>query len=363
MPDLRIDSTNVSVTTTTDTDFEVAAATTDAAQDLEETKWQDHNYTTYQGYYFDEKVPEITAIIDSKSNYVVGKGFKADPYITFILDSIRGNGKETFNSILKNAERVMEVGGNFNAHIIKDDDGALINLKALPPESMSHITGRDGMLIRFEQDSKIKGGKTRRYQPEEIFYLARNQFGDEVHGRGIIQKLKRILDMKNQAMDDQEKAMHWNVIPRWKFKLKTDDPDEIIAYAAKMDRTTGTGANIYEPFDVSESELITVPANSTLNPMAWIEYLDNKLYEHGGVPKIIVGGTGGFTEQATTITYLSFQQTIEGRQLYMEEQIGMQLGIKIELEFPATVENNLLSDKEKDGPINIDPSETTAGQS
>jgi len=39
----------------------------------------------------------------------------------------------------------------------------------------------------------------------------------------------------------------------------------------------------------------------------------------------------------------------------------MQLGIEINLEFPASLENELLSDKQKDGPENIDPSDTTAG--
>lgn len=363
MPENRIDSTNVSVITKTDTDFSVETQSTDGISEQNESKWHDENYPKYLGYYFDPKVPEITAIIDTKANYVLGKGFKADEITTILLDAIKGNGKQTFNEILKIGERVMEVGGNFYAHIIRDDDETLINLKVLDPEVMVHVMGKDGLFKRFEQLSKVQGKAPRKYEPEEIFYLARNTFADEMHGRGIIQKLKLIMDKKNQAMEDQGNAMHWNVIPRWKFKLKTDDPAEIAAYKIKMDITTGTGANVYEPFDVSESELITVPPNSTLNPMAWIEYLDDKLYEYGGVPKIIVGGTGGFTEQATTITYLSFQQTIEARQLYIEEQVLSQLNLVIELEFPATVENNLLSDKKKDGPINIDPSETTAGQS
>ncbi len=363
MPENRIDSTSASIITTTSTDFAVAAGMTDSATDIKETRWQDNDYVTHLGYYQDEKVPEITAIIDEKATYVVGKGYKADEITTLILDSIKGNGKETFNSIMANGERVLEVGGNFYAHIIRDDEENLINLKVLAPERMVHVFGPDGMLKRFEQISVIQGREPKKFELDDIFYLARNKFSDEMHGRGIIQKLKLILDMKNEAMQDQRKAMHWNVIPRWKFHLKTDDPTEIAAYKVKMDATTGTGANIYEPFDVSESELISVPANATLNPMSWIEYLDNLLYETGGVPKIIIGGTGGFTEQATTITYLSFQQKIEARQLYWEEQILSQLNLVINLEFPATVENNLLSDKKKDGPMNIDPSETTAGQS
>ncbi|KKM25869.1 hypothetical protein LCGC14_1590640, partial [marine sediment metagenome] len=175
-------------------------------------------------------------------------------------------------------------------------------------------------------------------------------------------KLKLIIVMKNEAMADMKTLMHWHVKPRWKHKLKTDDPIEIAAYKTKMDAASGTGENIYEPFDVSESELISVPPNSTLNFLPWIQYLDDLFYQVGGVPKIIIGGTGGFTEQAVTITYLAFQQNIEKRQLYWEEQLLSQLNIVIKLVKPASVENNLLTDKQKDGPQNIDASETTAGE-
>jgi len=157
--------------------------------------------------------------------------------------------------------------------------------------------------------------------------------------------------------------MHDNVTPRWKFKLKTDDPTEIAAYKAKMDEATKTvSANIYEPFDVSESELITVAPNATLDPKAWIEAQGNFFYEAVGVPKIILGGSGEFTEASAKIAYLAFQQNIEEEQLFIEEQCLSQLNLVIELEFPASLENELLSDKAKDGDQSINPSETTAGQ-
>ena len=169
MPTNRIDSTNVSVITTTSTDFEVPVGVMDSATGIKVTRWQDDNYMERLGYYQDDKIPEITAIIDAKAAYVVGKGFKADSDTTFILNSIRGNGKETFNSIIFNGERIQDVGGNFYAHIIRDDDGELINLKTLPPEKMIHAVGPDGMLVFFEQKSVIKGQTPRRYELDEIF--------------------------------------------------------------------------------------------------------------------------------------------------------------------------------------------------
>ena len=119
---------------------------------------------------------------------------------------------------------------------------------------------------------------------------------------------------------------------------------------------------MYIPKDAVVPELVSVAPNATLNPLTWIENLDAKFYEAAQVPKIIVGGTGGFTEAAVKIAYLAFQQTIEEEQLFIEEQVGIQLGLSIELEFPASLENELLSDKAKDGAVNIQPNETTAGK-
>jgi hypothetical protein len=53
------------------------------------------------------------------------------------------------------------------------------------------------------------------------------------------------------------------------------------------------------------------------------------------------------TEATAKIAYLAFEQTIEEEQLYIEEQILSQLNLEIELEFPASLENEMLSDRGK----------------
>lgn len=340
-------------------DFSVGAQRTDG-ETGQEFSWIDSEWNQYLGYYKDEKTPELTAVIDAMATWTIGKGFKADEITTMILDTIKGNGFDTFNSILENAMRCLLLGGNFYAEKIYDDEDNLINLKPLSPETMKIFYNSKGMIVGFEQ--MIGNKQPKKFKKEEIFYLARNRIADEIHGTGIAQKLKLIINMKNEAMADQRKAMHWNVVPRWKFKLKTDDPDEIAAYKTKQDNATGKGENIYEPFDVSESELVAVPSNATLNPLAWIQYLDNLFYEMARVPKIILGGSGEFTEASAKIAYLAFQQNVEEEQLYIEEQVLSQLNLAINLEFPASLENELLSDKAKDGPENIQPNETTAGE-
>ena len=344
--------------------FSVPSETTDGPSDQKETTWIDTEWSERFGYYTDEKIPEITAVIDAKGEWTIGKGFKAEPMTSMILDSIRGNGYDTFNTILENAERCLMIGGNFYAQIIRDKRKKLINLRPLDPSVMKHRFNSQGMMTGFSQISKVKGKPDLKFKTEEIFYLQRNRVADEMHGRGIIQKLKRIMDMKNEAMDDNRTSMHRFVVPRWIIKLATDNNTKIAAFKTKMDKANADGENMYIPMGTVELEPMVIAPNSTLNPLAWINYLDSLFYQTAGVPKIVVGGSSEFTEKASSIVYLEFQQSIEATQLFIEEQIGLQLGMEIELEFPVSLENELLSDKAKDGPqaaTNVQPNETTAG--
>ncbi len=230
MPETKIDSAVASDLASATTDFSVASQTTDAAAEQGDTFWQDADWPQYLGYYKDEKTPELTAVIDAKATWTVGKGFKADEITTMLLDTIKGCGFDTFNTILENAMRTMLLGGNFYAEIIRDEEENLINLKPLDPAVMRHITNNKGILIRFEQLSKVKGKPVQKFKPEEMFYLPRNRIADETHGTGIAQKLKLIIDMKNEAMADNRLINHRFAYPRWIFHLDTDDESKITAF-------------------------------------------------------------------------------------------------------------------------------------
>lgn len=362
MPDTKIDSAVASDLTNVIKDFTVSSETTDGPQDQKETIWFDNRWNEYFGYYTDEKIPEVTAVIDAKSTWTVGKGTKADEETTIILDTIKGNGFDTFNTILENAMRTMLIGGNFYAEKIFDDEENLINLKPLNPSVMRHHANREGIITGFSQMSEITKKFGKKMDADKIFFLQRNRVADEIHGRGIIQKLKLIMDMKNEAMKDQKTSMHRYVVPRWIIKLDTDDTTEISTFKTKMDKANADGENVYIPMGTVEMEPMAMAPNATLNPMQWINYLDNLFYQVAGVPKIVVGGSSEFTEKASSIVYLAFQQSVEEEQLFIEEQVLSQLNLVIELEFPVSLENELLSDEQKDqNPTTVQANETTAG--
>ncbi|MAG40038.1 hypothetical protein CMI41_03660 [Candidatus Pacearchaeota archaeon] len=338
--------------TNTVTDFSVAPVETEAANDQPETEYMNTLWSQQYGYY--KTIPELRAVIDAKARWTIGKGFETDPQTKFILDSIIGFGKDTFNTILENLIRTMNIGGDSFAEIIRDKDDNFVNLKPIDPGTIKIIVNRKGLIKRYEQTTKTKETSiTTEFTKESIFHLSRNRTADEVHGISLIDSsttglgLVDIILARNEAMADMRQLMHRHVKPIIKWQLDTDDTKKIAEFKAKADQATNKGENIFIPLGAVEHEVVSVPTNATLNPLPWIQQLNQYFFQAAGVPQIIVGGSQEITEATAKILYLAFQQTIEEDQLYIEEQLDIQVGLKIELEFPASLENELLSDQKK----------------
>jgi len=338
--------------------YEVDAQQTDGIYDQKETTWTNTNWSQYLGYY--KKIPELAAAIDAKATWTVGKGFKGDEITTMLLMTIKGWGKDTFNTILENCVRTYHVGGDSFCEIIRDDDGVLINLKPLDPGTIQIVANSKGRIKRYEQISKIMGKENRKFKPEEIFHMARNRVADEIHGVSIIPAVEEIILARNEAMADWRRVLHRNVDPLWIFHLDTDDTARISAFKTKMDAARGKGENMYIPKGAVVPEVVATAPNQSLNPMSWIESLNNNFYEAVGVPRIITGNSQAFTDASAKIAYLAFQQTIEEEQLFLEEQVLAQLNLVIELEFPASLEVGALSGKPTTEERGVEPQEPAA---
>jgi len=153
--------------------------------------------------------------------------------------------------------------------------------------------------------------------------------------------------MRNEAMADEKQLMHRHVRPRIVFKLDTDDPAKIAEFKAKADTAVENGENVFIPMGAVEHEILSVPANATLNPLPWIDRLNSYFYQVANVPQIIVGGAQEITEATAKIVYLAWEQTVEEEQLYLEEQILSQLNLEVEYEFPASLKNEILASQQK----------------
>jgi hypothetical protein len=162
--------------------------------------------------------------------------------------------------------------------------------------------------------------------------------GDEPHGISTVEKLEDIIKMRNEAMSDLKTVFHRYVKPLIIVQADTDNAMEIAALKAKLDQAVKLGENMIIPKDTVTMERMSIPQYSTLDPLPWINTLNQYFIMAEGVPQVILGHGGGATEAEAKVIYLAWQQVVEFNQLFLEEQIKAQLKMDVEFNFPASLE-------------------------
>jgi len=363
MGDMNVASSVASDLTNVMTNYSVDAKTTDATTGHGRHVYYNTNRSQQLGYY--KTIPELQAAIDARAEWAMGKGFEADEQTTMLLMTIKGKNNQSFNSIIESMIRDYYIGGDAFTEIIRDEEGNLMNLKILDPDSMGIVSNAQGMITGYEQTSKANK-IPKKYDKEKILHFSRNVVADEVHGTSVVDACEWIILARNEAMADEKTLRHRFVVPRWIIKLDTDDQTKIATEKGKWDLANKNGENMYVPMGAVEVEQMGISPNATLNNQSWIESLNNYFYETVGTPKVIIGNSQSFTEGATKMVYLAFEQRVKKDQLYVEEQLISQLNIVIDLVFPASLENEVLAAKPtdeeaKEGPLTAaEPNDTTA---
>jgi len=342
MPETNIENTVVTDLTNAITDFSVDQETTDAPGYEEDFTYQNENWSKQLGYY--KKIPELRASIDAIANWTVGNGYEADEITTLILDRVKGNGKDIFNTILENQRRVAEIAGDSFAEIITNDENILINLKPLDPSTIRVHFNSKGQIKKYVQTTKVKGkSKEHTFKVGEIFHLSRNRTADEAHGISVVDSVEEIILMRNEAMTDWKKVLHRNVVPLRIIEIDSDDNTKIASMKADYQEAISKGEVLIIPKGNVEIKDGGIAPNATLNPLPWIEQLNSYYYQAVGVPDIIVGGSRALTEASAKIALLAYERTIRANQLDVEEQVLSQLNLEIKLQFPVSLMNELLS--------------------
>ena len=339
-----------------------------------ETTYSSENWPKYNGYYRTNR-GGTKAKIDKFAMWAIGKGYDADEATSKILNQIRGNGKDSFNSIMENQIRVKKINGDSFAHIIRDKtiidkakniankitlgfvryapgSGTLLNLKPLNPSRTRVVFGEDGMILRYEQMDMTGKKVIKIFNPNEIFHLINDREADEGHGISIYEGIAEKLDKIQQLDNDMSTVFHRYVMPLMKFALNTDDPTKISKFKAKAKTALEGGDPLFIPMGAVEADALSIPQFATLDPLKWRESWGQDSVMDIGIPELVLGRAAGVTEASAKVVYLSFQQTVEDEQREDEEQLLLQLGIELKYEFPARIEENLGKDEGKDGKIN-----------
>lgn len=343
MPETDMNQMDNSNLTNNIVDYSVDSQTTDGQADQKETTWQMTDWEQNLGYY--KEIPELQTAVDAKANWTIGAGFTADEFTTMLLNNVKGHGKDSFNTILSNAIRVYTLGGDSFAEIIRVDN-VISNIKPLDPSSIVVVINRQGRIIRYEQTTKNKT-PNKRYKPEQILHLSRKRIADEIHGISVVPSVEWIIKARNEAMSDWKRVLHRNVEPLWIFHLDTDDTTAINKMKTKYDAARKSGENMFIPKGAVVPEQVTVAQNANMNPLAWINQLNDYFFQAVNVPQIIIGNAKEFTDASGKIVYLSYEQSVKVEQLYIEEQILNQLNLQIQLTFPASLQGDVISDDSK----------------
>ncbi len=347
MPELDI--SGATAAGNTQEDFSVQSQTTNAAGESEETEWISTTWNENLGYY--KSIPELKVAIDTKATWIIGAGIETEPETELLLLTIKGNGKDSFTSILKNQIKVCMIDGDSFAEIIRDDDGNLINLKPLAPDRIKSFQNRQGRFTKYEfltPQKKFLGlikrkAKRLKLDVEEIFHLSRERIADEMHGISVIDSVKEIILARNEAMSDWRRVMHRNIEPLMIFHLDEDDPTKVAEIKNKYNNARKEGENLFVPKNIVEPEIVGVAPNATLSPLEWIDRLNDYFYQAVNVRQIIIGSAKDFTDASGKTVDVAYEQSVKAGQLYIEEQVLGQLNIEINLTFPASLQNDTIS--------------------
>lgn len=323
----------------------MGSETTDGATGSEETYFQHDEWPDYYKIFLANAA--MHQAIMTRATWVLGKGWKADPRVTLILDMIKGDGHQSVNQILKNLIVVKHIIGDSYCEIIRDEENTIINLKVLDPSTIRVVQDKHGRIKRYEQIGKTPKD-TIKFKPIEILRLTQKQIADNGLGIGDIQPVKEIIEAQNECFKDSRIIYHRYAVPRIVYKLDTDDEANISAFKTKADAANAASENIYIPKDSVDFEILALSGNQSISTIPWLQYLNDSLYKAVAIPQIIIGGEN-FSESAAKVTFVSFTQSLAEEQLDVIEAIWNQLYLRIKLEVPTEIRNELISDTQKDG--------------
>jgi hypothetical protein len=332
--------------------YSVGSKDTDSPSTENETFYTPQ-WAKWHGHY--RAIPELRAVINKLASWTFGRGIEAKGLNKIKLSKIKGNGKDSPRRVLKNQWRTALICGDSFAHKIMDNQGRMTNLKSLNPATIKVVYDKYGIITRYEQTTS---GVV--FQPDEIYHLSYEPIADETHGIPFPEALISLIEGRNEGLEDLRILYHRNIKPIQFFEVATDDTTTLSSVENTINNAYKKSENVVIPEGVvKQIKNTSIAEYGTLNSLDYIKFIIRVFVTACGVPEVVMGWGAETTEASSKIIYLAFQQEIEDMQLYNQEMILEQLGIEINLEFPASIENELKEDTQKDSgqlkEVNTDP--------
>lgn len=356
------DVINTSITDINGTisNFKVGSQSLDVASSTGETYWDSAKWNEYLGYY--KEIPELKSAIDSLIQWVIGRGYEAPHIKTKLrLQKLRGWGEDSFLSIMQNMLIMKLINGDAFSEIIRNDAGELINLKPLDPSSIRTVVNEKGVIKRYEETRDKKVVQT--FKPSEILHFVNDRIGSEIHGVSKIESVKWLIDTRNEIMNDLRRLMHRSTIRV--LYVEIDDRNRHNQIKSQYQTALDKGELIILPVRKGEADFEDLSVPPVQVYLEFVRYIENAFYKAIGVPEVILGGSGQFSEASAKTGMMTFDQPYITEQRRVEEDLRAQLGIEIKFErAPSLTDELQRTEQQNSSQTGIQPkdSEVTLGR-
>ena len=336
MPETELSNLTTSSANTSIQDFKVSAVALDEAG-RGRTFWDSPDWPTYSGFL--KSVPQYWQAVRSLGIWAFGKGYicpLTEHQVT--LERIRGWGNESFDEILISMLMEKKTNGDAFAHIVRNDNGTLVNIRKLNPSNVRIEVGEDGLINQYRH--RQGDGNWKVIPKTEMFHVTNDRIGNEIHGTSVLQPCKWYIEWKQELGNDLRRLMHRSAITI--IYVDMDNTTKLSTIKTQWDTALKNGTAVLLPGKKGidfEVEKVEVP--DTTRWMELIRYLDDYIYEILGISKIITGGVSGTTEANAKMGYMSFEQPYMTEQRLMEQDIWNQLAIRIMFNRPASISSTM----------------------
>lgn len=323
---------------------------TEFSVDYVDTDGSEHKGTVYfpdfkkwHGYY--RKIPELRAVINKLASWTFGRGIQADETNKAKLNKIKGFGKDSPRTVLKNLWRTALICGDSFAHKVKDKQNRLTNLKPLNAGNIGILVNEYGILVGYVNAVSLKV-----YDTEDIYHLSYERIADEIHGIPFPEALEDLILSRNEAIVDLRVLYHRTVKPIQFFEVETDDTTKLNAVETSINNAYKKSENVVIPKGVvSEIKNTAIPQYGSLDSLNYIKFLVRQFVTACGMPEVVMGWGEETTESSSKIILVSYEQEIWDMKLYNEDMAKEQLGIEFKIQPAPSLMDDIKKDKKKDG--------------
>lgn len=357
MAELNLSSATTTNLAGTVPDFIVKAKALDAVSpNQDETYLYFDKAPQYFGYY--HNIPEIYAAANALATWSVGIGWTCNnPLQTVILKYIRGAGKDTFDSIVWNHQVTKIVVGDAFAEIKRNDnEDIVLNIIPISPERVRVVFGKSGLIKRYDV---WNGTKWHEVEPKNMLHSHNKRIGDSMGGNSQIEAAKKIIDARNEALDDERIIKHRDKALGIAY-YETDKAGKIAYANQQIEKAVKNGEMVGLP--KGTVEILPYPSRSSEDRTGWIQYLEASFLSLFGVPKSIIS-SDGISEVGGKMGHVVFQVPAGKEALDLENELWNQQQIYVKFNRPPSLGGLQPSNPAEDfakntGQTNIQPNDS-----